>query len=605
VTLSEDLKNQIRALPDTPGVYRYFDKEGTLIYVGKAKSLRKRVGSYFTKKDGVDRKTLRLIISIRNIEYTVVNSEFEALLLENNLIKQYQPRYNINLKDDKTYPYILVTNDQFPKIYPTRRRIKGAGQYYGPYASVQTMRALLELIRKLFFIRTCNLPLTQESIEAGKFKVCLEYHIGNCKGPCQAYQTEEDYSGDVKSAVSILKGNLGPAKAYFRTRMQEYSADMEFEKAQRVKERLDLLERHESRSLIVNPDTGNLDVATILNDSNGTSVFVNYLQITQGIVMNSDTKELKRKLEETEAEMLLMALVDFRNRFESDSKEIITNVELEFTLPGMRQMVPVQGEKKKLIDLSLKNAIYYKHNREEKQKENAARTTPNQRILLKLQQDLRLKDFPDHIECFDNSNMQGTNAVAAMVCFKNGVPSKKDYRHFNIKTVEGPDDFASMAEIVLRRYTRQLDEAQPLPKLIVVDGGKGQLSAAVESLKALNLYGKVPIIGIAKRLEELYYPEDPYPLHLEKKSESLKLIQQMRDEAHRFGITHHRDKRSKASLALKVETVKGLGPKTILKVQQHFKTLRNITPDRFGELEQMIGRSKAALVIAHLQGEGS
>lgn len=593
----DELKVQIRALPDAPGVYRYYDKEDTLIYVGKAKSLRKRVASYFTKNDSKDRKTWRLVLSIRRIEYTVVNTEFEALLLENNLIKQFQPKYNINLKDDKSYPFVIVTNDRFPKIYPTRQLVKGKGQYFGPYASVQTMKALLELLRKVFTFRTCNLLLTEENIQAGKFKVCLEYHLGNCKGPCQALQTEEDYADEVRQAVKILKGNLGPAKAYFKERMAEHAEAMEFEKAQRIKERLAMLERYEAKSLIVNPDLGDFDVFTMLQD--GDSAFVNFLMIRTGLIVNTDTLEFKRRMDETDEELMQTAIVAMRSGFLSDATEILTNTPISFPQEGVKVTVPQQGDKKKLVDLSVKNTIYYKHNKEEKAREQP-RSNPNQRILLKLQQDLRLKDYPDHIECFDNSNIQGTNPVSAMVCFKNGVPSKKDYRHYNVKGVEGPDDFATMREVVYRRYRRQLDENESLPKLIIIDGGKGQLGAAVESLKELDLYGKIPIVGIAKRLEELYYPEDPYPLHLEKKSESLKLIQRLRDEAHRFGITHHRDRRSKAAIKLSAEEVRGLGPKTLEKVQLRFKTLKAIKPESMPELEGLIGKAKAQLLARHL-----
>ena len=600
----DELKVQIRTLPDAPGVYRYYDKEDNLIYVGKAKSLRKRVASYFTKRDGKDRKTWRLVLSIRRIEYTVVNTEFEALLLENNLIKQFQPKYNINLKDDKSYPWVIVTHDRFPKIYPTRQLIKGKGQYFGPYASVATMKALLELLRKVFTFRTCNLLLTEENVTAGKFKVCLEYHLGNCKGPCQAYQTESDYMEEVRQAIRILKGNLAPAKAYFRQLMAGHAEAMEFEKAQRIKERLALLERYEAKSLIVNPDLGDFDVFTMLNDGNedddsGSGVFVNYLQVRSGMIINTDTLEFRRRMDESDEELMQTAILAMRTAFLSDAAEILTNLPIAFPQEGIRVTIPQQGDKKKLVDLSVKNTIYYKHNKLEKAKEQP-RTNPNQRILLKLQQDLRLKDYPDHIECFDNSNIQGTNPVSAMVCFKNGVPSKKDYRHYNVRTVEGPDDFASMREVVWRRYRRQLDENEPLPKLIIIDGGKGQLSAAVESLKELGLYGKIPIVGIAKRLEELYYPEDPYPLHLEKKSESLKLIQRLRDEAHRFGITHHRDRRSKAATALTAQEVRGLGPKTMEKVQQRFKSLKSIKAEHLPELGELIGKPKADLLARHL-----
>jgi len=592
-----DLKVQIVTLPDAPGVYRYYDEEDELIYVGKAKSLRKRVASYFTKSDERDRKTWRLVLSIHRVAYTVVNTEFEALLLENNLIKQYQPKYNINLKDDKSYPFVIVTNERFPKIYATRRVDKTKGQYFGPYASITTMRAILELLKKTFTFRTCSLPLSKENIAAEKFRVCLEYHLGNCKGPCQALQTEADYLEEVRQAIKILKGNLGPSKTYFKEVMAQQAADLHFEQAQATKEKLQLLERYEAKSLIINPDSGDFDVVSMLQD--GEVAFLNYLQIIKGMIINTDTVEFKRRMAETDEEFLQTAVLAMRTRFNSEATEILTNVYFDYPQEGIKIVVPQQGDKKKLVDLSVKNTIYYKHNKEAKSKEQP-RTAPNQRVLLKLQQDLRLKDYPDHIECFDNSNIQGTHPVSAMVCFKNGVASKKEYRHYNVKTVEGPDDFATMAEVVQRRYQRLLDEEAPLPKLILIDGGKGQLSAAVESLQKLGLYGKIPIIGIAKRLEELYYPHDPYPLHLEKKSESLKLIQRIRDEAHRFGITHHRQQRSKAATAITVSEIKGLGPKSLEKLQMRFKSLKSITAADIPELDTMLGAAKASLVVRYL-----
>ena len=592
--IPDALKAQINTLPDTPGVYKYFDKEDKLIYVGKAKSLRKRVSSYFTKTNA-DRKTYRLVLSIHSIQFTVVNTEYEALLLENNLIKQNQPKYNINLKDDKSYPFIVVTPDRFPKIFATRQRRKDGGTYFGPYASVRTMNTLLELMAKVFTFRTCNLALSKPNVEAGKFKVCLEYHIGNCKGPCVDLQTEEEYNNEVQQAIRILKGHLAPVKHYLKDRMAGYASVMAFEKANWMKQRLDLLENYESRSLVANPGMGNIDVCTILPD--GERCFINYLQIVEGLIIHAHTLEIQRKLEETDEELLLSGAISLKEEYGSTAKELLTNLEIDFFIPGLKITVPQVGDKKKLIELSMKNNIYYKHDKEEKARAEIPKVSPNQRILLKLQQDLRLKDYPNHIECFDNSNIQGTNAVAAMVCFKNGVPSKKDYRHFNIKTVVGPDDFASMDEIVTRRYRRMLDEGEPLPKLILIDGGKGQLSASAEALKKLGLYGQIPIIGIAKRLEEIYYPEDPYPLYLDKKGESLILLQKLRDEAHRFGITHHRDQRSKAALQIDIAEVNGLGPKTIERVQERFKTLKRIKDEDQPEIETMIGQAKAKLLM--------
>ena len=487
--------DQVNKLPDQPGVYKYFNKEGKLIYVGKAKNIKKRVGSYFTKVKTADRKTRKMVSEIDRVEFTIVNSEFDALLLENNLIKSNQPRYNINLKDDKTYPYICITNERFPRIFATRKKITGYGTYFGPFASVKAMNNVMELIRGLYSIRTCKYNLQEENITKGKFKVCLEYHIGNCKGPCEGLQKEAEYAHDIEQVINILKGNMNLARNYFKEKMIAASDELEFEKAQRFKEKLLSLEKYQSRTLVVNEKVNDVDVFTIVSDEK--TAFINYLKIKDGTIIITKTVEAKKRLNEPDDEILPIVIVEILERYRSEVKEIISNIPITTEL-GIETTVPKIGDKRKLVELSIKNALFYKKERynsmlNKQQKEG--------RVLQTLQRDLHLKTLPQQIECFDNSNIQGTNPVASMVCFKNGKPSKKDYRHYHIKTVTGPDDFASMAEVTFRRYKRQLEENQPLPDLVVIDGGKGQLSAACESLKALNLYGKIPIVGIAKRLE--------------------------------------------------------------------------------------------------------
>jgi excinuclease ABC subunit C len=598
--IDEHLKDKIRLLPENPGIYKYYDATGELIYVGKAKNIKKRVSSYFNKHDGQDRKTRRLVSQIQNVEYTIVNTELDALLLENNLIKENQPKYNIMLKDDKSYPFICVTDERFPKIYPTRQRQADCHTYFGPYASLRTMNTLLELLRKLFTFRTCNYQLSQENIAAKKFKVCLEYHLGNCKGPCEARQTEDEYNYELDQALHILKGNLAVAKNYFKEQMSHSAAAYEFEKAQSFKDKLHLLDSYQSKSVIVNPDMDDMDVCTISSDEK--CAYINCLGIAKGTINQTLNLSIKKKLDESDEDILTMAIVNFRSEFGSSAKEILTNIPVELPLPGINAHVPQRGDKRKLVDLSIKNVLYYKKEKTLKAAGNAG-TDRKLRVLQTLQADLGLKELPIQIECFDNSNIQGTNPVAAMVCFKNGLPSKKDYRHFNIKTVEGPNDYASMTEVVFRRYRRLLDEVAPLPQLIVIDGGKGQLSAACDSLKQLDLYGKIPIIGIAKRLEEIYYPEDPIPLHIDKKSESLKLIQRLRDEAHRFAIEFHRDQRSKASLKTGFEDIRGIGKDTIEKLYKHFKSLNKITPERYDEVVSLIGTRRADLIMSYVKAK--
>jgi excinuclease ABC subunit C len=574
-------------LPDLPGVYRYYNADDHLIYVGKAKNLKKRVGSYFNKNTGINQKTRKMVREIRKIEITIVNSEFDALLLENNLIKKTQPKYNILLKDDKTYPYLLLTKEPFPRIYPTRRVIPSKGTYYGPFASVKAMNNVLELIHSLFTLRTCRLDLSPEKIEASKYKVCLEYHLGNCKGPCEGFQDEKNYLTDIEQAKHILKGNLSIAKSYFKEKMQDSAALLDYESAQRLKEKLDSLINYQAKSLVINPNTDSLDVFTIVSEEK--FAFVNYLRIKNGAITLSKTVELKKKLDESDQELLLTAIVRLRDQFLSDAREVLVNLDFDDSPEGLLLIQPKIGDKRKLIDLSLKNALYYKKEKlslagEDKDKKN--------RVMLQLKKDLSLQAMPDHIECFDNSNIQGSNPVASMVCFLNGKPARKEYRHYHIKTVVGPDDFASMEEVVYRRYKRLVAEEKPLPKLVVIDGGKGQLSSAVTALKQLELYGQVPIIGIAKRLEEIYFPGDQYPIYIDKKSESLRLIQRIRDEAHRFAITFHRNLRSKGALGSKLTEIEGIGEQSAQKLLTHFKSYKKIVAASKEEIIAAIGQDK-------------
>ncbi|MGB3182513.1 MAG: excinuclease ABC subunit UvrC [Cyclobacteriaceae bacterium] len=586
--------DQVNILPDQPGVYRFYNKNRTLIYVGKAKSLKKRVSSYFLKNTGVNRKTRRMVSEIKSLEVTLVNSEFDALLLENNLIKEHQPKYNILLKDDKTYPFICITNERFPRIYATRNVVPSLGTYFGPYASVKAMNNVLDLIRNIYTIRTCKYNLSEENIRKEKFKVCLEYHIGNCQGPCEGLQEEESYNRDITQCKDILKGNLTIVKSTFKDEMLKASEDLAFERAQHFKEKLDLLEKFQAKSTVVNQKIADVDVFTIVSDEK--YAFVNYLKVKDGTIVMTRTVEIKKKLEEENEDILSLVVLELRDRYKSESKEIITNLPIELAYDDHENVVPKIGDKKKLVDLSIKNALFYK---KEKYLAMDPGETREHRILKTLQHDLQLKTVPRHIECFDNSNLQGSNPVASMVCFRNAKPSKKDYRHYHIKTVIGPDDFASMDEIVSRRYRRLLDEAASLPDLIVIDGGKGQLSAAVTALKRLGVYGQIPIVGIAKRLEEIYFPEDPYPLHIDKKSESLSLLQRVRDEAHRFAITFHRNVRSKKSFRTELEEIEGIGKTTADKLLKKFKSVKKVREAGTEELAQVIGTDKAGKVRAY------
>ncbi|UPL49359.1 excinuclease ABC subunit UvrC [Hymenobacter sublimis] len=589
------LQEQIRQLPHRPGVYKYFGDEDTIIYVGKAVDLRKRVSSYFTKQDH-NKKTQQLVKNIRRIEFTIVDSESDAFLLENNLIKQHQPKYNILLKDGKTYPYLLLTNERFPRLIPTRNKRPGDGRYYGPYANVTGMNLLLELIRALYPLRTCTYNLSSQNVEAGKFKVCLEYHLGNCKGPCEGLQDEETYTQHIQQIRQILNGDLRLPKQYFREKMMQSAQEQQYELAHQLKQKLDKLDEFQAKSTIVNANLTNIDVFSIA--SNEKSAFINYLKVMNGSIILTQSVEVQKKLDEPDDEILAPMIMQMREEFESQSKEILTNVAVpDLPLPGVIITQPQIGDKRKLLELSIKNVLYL---RKEKESMNDRSKDLNEvRIMETMKKDLRLTELPKHIECFDNSNFQGDNPVAAMVCFRNAKASKKDYRHFHIKTVVGPNDFDSMYEIVTRRYRRLLDEGASLPQLVIVDGGKGQLGMGVKALKDLGLWGQIPIIGIAKRLEEIYVPNDPLPLYIDKKSETLRLIQRMRDEAHRFGITFHRSRRDAATLKTELTDVKGLGPITADKLLTKFKSVKKIKELTENELITEVGKAKARILLEY------
>ena len=593
-----DHKKALAKVPELPGVYRYFDEEGTIIYVGKAKNLKNRVSSYFAKSNQHDRKTKRLVSQIQNLEFTIVNTEFDALLLENTLIKKHQPKFNILLRDDKMYPFICITNEHFPKIITIRRVDKKLGTFFGPFANLKVMYSILDVFKQLYKFRTCNLNLSPKNIEERKFKVCLEYHIGNCKGPCDNLQTEPDYLLEIDQAKNILKGNMGLPKQYFEDKMMQAASKLAFEEAQEFKEKLAYLVNFQSKSTVVNPNIKDVDVFSIVSDEE--AIYFNFMKVQNGFITQSQSLEVKKKLDETEEDILTMMVWEMRDKYESEAKEVITNIPLSVELKGVENTIPQIGDKRKLLDMSLKNVLYFRKEKADSKASEESAGDSKMRILLTLKNDLQIKTVPKHIECFDNSNIQGTNPVSAMVCFKNGMPSKKDYRHFTPRTVVGPDDFATMNEVITRRYTRLLAEEAALPDLIIVDGGKGQLSAATTALKSLGLYGKIPIIGIAKRLEEIYFPEDSIPLYIDKKSESLKLIQRLRDEAHRFGITKHRDKRSKNFIISQLESIDGIGKLTAAKLLKHFGTVSNIYKATPEELEQLMGKARATKIKEQL-----
>ena len=593
---SDQIKRILQSLPGKPGVYQYFDKQEKILYVGKAKDLKKRVSSYFTKTH--DSAKVRVMVGkIEDIRVIEVETELDALLLENNLIKEHQPRYNILLRDDKTYPWLCIKKEPFPRIFSTRNRVQDGSEYFGPYASGKVLKNMLDLIRHLYPIRTCSLNLSKANIEAGKFKVCLEYHIGNCLGPCEGLQTEADYLHNIDLVRSIVKGNLKGVRADLVLDMQRMANEMAFEQAQKVKDKLDLLDKYQARSTVVSPTIHDAEVFSVYSDVQ--SGFVNYLKIVDGALIQSYNLELRKRLDETDEEMLRLGMVEIGSIFPERSKEIYTSIAVESVWKEAKLHVPQRGEKKELIDLSLRNARAFRM----EQVKQLQITDPDRhvnRIMKQMQEDLRLPEAPVHIECFDNSNIQGTHPVAACVVFKNAKPAKKEYRHFNIKTVEGPNDFASMEEVIERRYSRLLSEGASLPQLIVVDGGKGQLSSAVKSLEKLGLRGKISIIGIAKRLEEIYYPEDSVPLYLDKRSETLKVIQQLRNEAHRFGITHHRSKRSKAAVGTELESISGIGKGLSTKLLKAFKSVKKIRELSQEEISAVVGPSKAKIVFEYL-----
>ena len=581
----------IHLIADQPGVYRFYNKKNELIYVGKAKNIKKRVSSYFSNAKQHNLKTRKMVTEITAIAFTIMNSEYEALLLENNLIKKNQPRYNILLKDGRTYPYLCITQERFPKVISTRIVSPQLGQYYGPFTDLRAMYRILALIKQLYPLRTCAYNLAEANVSKGKFKVCLEYHIGNCKGPCAGLQDEESYNQDIAQIEYLLKGHLNTIKKNLKEKMCQATQALAYEEAQAYKDKLDALTTYQAKSLVINPKVGDLDVFGMVSDNE--AAFVSYLQIKNGSITFTQTVELKKKLEEDDNDLLPLVILNFREKYNSEAIEVLTNLPLSIDLDAVTLAVPKIGDKKKLVMLAIKNALFFKKERFIK---NERYPKKGEKTLLLLQQDLQLQHLPIHIECFDNSNIQGKYPVAAMVCFKDGKPARNEYRHFNINTVIGPDDFASMSEVVHRRYKRLTEEKKDLPDLIVIDGGKGQLSAAVASLKVVGIYGQVPIIGIAKRLEEIYYPGDPYPIHINKQSASLKLIQQIRNEAHRFAISFHRNKRSKDSLQSALEAIPGIGPKTIDKLLLHFKSVKNIKEASTVALAQQVGHKKAALL---------
>ncbi len=594
--MSEQIENILSSLPDRPGIYQFFDKEGLLLYIGKAKSLRKRVSSYFHKERHESGKTAVLVRKIADIKTLVVNTEMDALLLENSLIKKHQPRYNVNLKDDKTYPWICIKNERFPRIFSTRKMIRDGSEYFGPYTPVRMINTLLELISKVHKLRNCNYTLSEENIEKKKFKVCLEFHMGNCKGPCAGLQSQESYDESIREIRLILKGNINLVIQHLKDLMADYSEKFDFENAHQIKEKIELLEKFKSKSVVVNPSIHNTDVFSIVMEED--TAFVNYLRIMNGSIIQGHTIELKRKLDESPQELLEIAIADMRTRFHSDSTEIIVPFEMDVEMENVNFTIPKIGDKKHLLSLSESNVKNYLRERNlQLEKQNPENRTL--RLLEQIKKDLRLTELPRRIECFDNSNIQGDYPVAAMSVFINGKPAKKEYRYFNIKTVEGPDDFASMEEVIFRRYKRMLDEALPLPQLIVIDGGKGQLSAAMNSLEKLGIRGKMAVIGIAKRLEEIYFPGDSVPLYIDKKSETLRIIQQLRDEVHRFGITHHRNRRSKGVVKTELSEINGIGQATATELLRHFKSVKQIKEANLEALEKVVGKYRALKVFEY------
>lgn len=590
----EDYKAMVASIPRDPGVYRFINAEGTVIYVGKAKNLRHRLASYFGEKKNQYFKTKSMVRNAHHFEFTIVESEADALLLENTLIKQIQPRYNVNLKDDKSYTFICIKNERFPRVFFTRNVIRDGSTYFGPYTSKARVKEIFEIVKKLFPLRTCSLLLEPKPIAAGKYKVCLEYHIKNCLGPCEGLEMEETYNARIEQVRNILKGNFRGVLQHLKSQMDAFALDMQFEKAQQIKDKLTLFEDYQSRSTVVSHLERDLDVFSIATDE--TYGYVNYLKVVQGAIINSFTQELQKNLDQDEKELLSYTIDRLREKFNSITEEIIVPFKVELVDTTIVQTVPQRGEKKELLDLSMKNVKYFLLQRQ-KEKINNIKQTPAERILGKLKQDLRMEKVPMHIECFDNSNIQGTNPVASCVVFRNAKPSKRDYRHFHVRTVEGPDDFASMREIVERRYARMIAENEALPDLIIIDGGKGQLSAAMESITKLMIREKVTVIGIAKKLEEIYFPGDSIPVYIDKKSESLKLIQQVRNEAHRFAVTFHRNTRSKNFATTELTGIKGIGEKTAEKLLKEFGSVKKLRAATYAEVEKAIGKSAAQKIV--------
>jgi excinuclease ABC subunit C len=591
------LKSLVTVLPDKPGIYQFYDDSNTIIYIGKAKDLKKRVNSYFAKTHD-HRKTAILVKNITDIKHMVVESEQDALLLENNLIKKYQPRYNIQLKDDKSFPWICIKNEPFPRVFKTRELERDGSKYFGPYTSIYTVRTLLDLFKSDYKLRTCNYNLSEENIKNKKYKVCLEYHIGNCYGPCEGFISEEKYNDGINDINNILKGNISGVIKHLKGVMDDLAGSLNFEDAAKIKEKYESLKRYQSRSTIVSPNITDVDVFTI--DEDEKFAFINYLKVIKGAIIQTFTLEIKKVLNETSEELLLSGIVEIRQRILSNAKEILVPLKLDFSLENVEFKIPQKGEKRELLNLSQRNAKYY---RLEKEKQEVFKNPKvrEEQLLNTIKKDLQLTEIPVHIECFDNSNLQGTNPVAACVVFKNGKPNSKEYRHYNIKTVEGPNDFASMEEVVFRRYSRLLNEEKSLPQLIVIDGGKGQLSSAVTALEKLNLRGKISIIGIAKKLEEIYFPGDSVPIYINKNSQTLKVIQHLRDEAHRFGITFHRDKRSKEFIVSELSSIKGIGEKTTQKLLNDFKSVKSIKEQTLKSLTESVGFSKAQIVFSYFQ----
>ncbi|GAA4324828.1 excinuclease ABC subunit UvrC [Mucilaginibacter gynuensis] len=595
-----DYRAALKNVPHKPGVYQFWNDEKELIYIGKAKDLRNRVTSYFNKDTNVNAKTRVLVSKIRNITFTIVDTEVDAWLLENSMIKKHQPRYNVMLKDDKTYPWIIIKNENFPRIYWTRRIVRDGSKYLGPYASVSMMHTILGLIKETYPLRTCNLALTRENIDKGKFKVCLEYQLGNCKGPCQNYQTEDDYDNSIEEITNILNGKIGAVVRSMKAEMDKAATEMNFELAHKLKRKYDLLEKYQSKSTVVNSSITDVDVFSIASEEK--YAFVNFLKVMNGTIIQTQTIELKKRLDESDEELLTLAISEFRSRYNSQSREIIVPFDIDLDDASIKFTVPKLGEKRKLLDLSQKNVQFFKKEKID-QYEKLNPEVRTERLLTQMMKDLRMNQLPRHIECFDNSNFQGKYPVSAIVVFRDGKPSKKDYRHFNVKTVEGPNDFATMEEAVHRRYRRMLDEGTELPQLIIIDGGKGQLSSALKSLRLLGIDKQVTVIGIAKRLEELYYPGDQYPLYLDKKSETLKVIQHLRDEAHRFGITFHRKKRDKGTLVTELELIEGIGKTTSEKLLKYFKSVKKIREAKEDELMEVVNLKQAKAILGYFNPE--